>query len=129
MSWAMRKPFAADGVDEAAGKLVARREPHRVNDDVEPVPVLAERLEGRGDFRVLGDVHRAGEAAAQLFRHGLHARLELFALVSEGELRALAAHGLGDAPGDRTLAGETDDQRALAVQESHGVLLNRPIGR
>ena len=121
--------LATDGIDEAAGELVPRREPHRVNDDVEAVPVLAERLEGGGNFRILGDVHGAGEAAAQLFRHGLHARLELFALVGEGEIRALAAHGLGDAPGDRTLAGETDDQRALAVQESHGALLNRRIGR
>src|SRR5690606_17948450 len=45
--------------------------------------------------------------------------LELVVLVGEGELRAFAVHRIGDAPRDRTLARDADDQRALAVQETH----------
>src|SRR5690606_31531770 len=59
---------------------------------------------------------------AVLCRGILDARLELVVLVGQGELGALPVHCLGDAVGDRALAGDAGDERALALQESHGVV-------
>src|SRR5690606_37623143 len=75
--------------------------------------------DGRIDLCVLGNIHRAAEAATELVGHGLDARLELVPLVGERQLGALARHRLCDAPGDRALAREADDQHTLAVQKSH----------
>ena len=106
----------------AALDRLARREADRVHEDVEPVPVLAQLGEAGIDLRVFGDVQRDHDVRA-VFRGGvLDARLQLVALVGEGEFRTLAAHGLGDAVGDRALAGDAGDECTLALQESHGVL-------
>lgn len=44
-------------------------------------------------------------------------------LVREREFGAFTVHGPGDAVGDRAVAGETDDQGALAGEKTHGGLL------
>ncbi len=57
---------------------------------------------------------------ADLLRQRLDALLERIALIGEGELGALGAAGLGDAPGDRAVVGDPHDQAALAAHETRG---------
>ena len=83
-----------------------------------PSQRLREAGEERVDLRVVGHVERQREVAAELRRHVFDAALELVGLVAEREIRALTAHGLGDAPGDRTAAREADDDGALAGEKS-----------
>src|SRR5690606_21945146 len=100
-----------------------RRVGDRVHQDVEAIrPVPGERIEQRGDLGVVGHVERIRRAAAEPGGDILHARLQFFVLVAEGELGALPMHRLGDAVGDRALAGDAGDECALALQETHGRL-------
>ncbi len=99
----------------------ARGEADRMHQDVEAIPALAQLGEDVVDLRVLGDVQRQHDVGVALLGGILDARLELVVLVGEGEFGALTEHRFGDAAGDRTLAGDTDDQGALAGQKSHRV--------
>ena len=45
---------------------------------------------------------------------------ERFALIGEGEFRALIGERLGDAPGDRMVIGDAHDQASLAVHQRIG---------
>ncbi len=44
--------------EKIALQLIARRERHRVNQDIEALPVRRQRVENCGDFRVVLDVAR-----------------------------------------------------------------------
>ena len=115
--------FAVDAVEEIAFDRLARGECDAVHEDVETVaPVRAEFGEAGVDLFVGGDVERQHDLAAVLGGGVLDARLQLLVLVGQRQFRAFAVHGIGDAGGDRTLAGDAGDQCALALQETHGVL-------
>src|SRR5690606_23916302 len=102
---------------------LARGERDRVHQDVEAsFPVLAELFEQRRDLGIVGDVERERRTAAQPGRDLVDARLQLLVLVGEGELGAFAVHGLGNAVGDRTRAGDAGDQCTVALQDTHGRL-------
>ena len=91
-----------------------------MDEDVEALrPALAELLEARCDLRIVGDVERQDDIAAQFGGRFLYPRKQLLVLVGEGQFGAFAVHGFGDAAGDRTLAGDSGDQCALALQETH----------
>src|SRR3546814_20102856 len=60
--------------------------------------------------------------SAVFLRGVFHARAQLLGLVGQGQFGALEVHRVGDAGGDRTLAGDTRDQGAFALQENHGVI-------
>ena len=47
-----------------------------------------------------------------------HPPPEALALVGEGELRAVRREGPGDAPGDRMVVGDPEDQRPLAREQA-----------
>ena len=113
------KAVAADGVEITAVELIRWRERDRVNQNVEAVPALGEPLEERVDLRVVGDVERQRQVAAEVGRHALDAGFQLVVLVAERELGAFAAHGLRNAPGDRAVAREADDDGPLSCEESH----------
>ena len=76
-----------------------------------------DRVDGRG----LGDVAMADDQPADLLGQRLDPLLQRIALIGEGELGALRAAGLGDAPGDRAVVGDPHDQAALAAHETGGV--------
>ena len=48
----------------------------------------------------------------------LDALLERFALIGERDLGALVGAGLGDAPGDRPIVGDANDQPLLAGHQA-----------
>src|SRR5690606_18350843 len=115
--------LAGQPVQEAAGDGFARGEGDGVHQDVEAVaPVPAELFVHRRDLGVVGDVERERRSAAELGGRFLHPRLQLFILVGEGQFGTFAVHGLGNAVGDGTLAGDAGDQCTLALQETHGRL-------
>src|SRR5690606_15189969 len=58
------------------------------------------------------------EVAAERGRETAHALRELVRLIRERELRAFAPHGLRDAPGDRAVARDADDQGALTGEKT-----------
>src|SRR6185295_9951710 len=116
------KALARHGIEVAPVELVRRRERHGVHEDVEPVPALRKAGEERVDLAVVGNVERQREVAAELLGHVFDAALELVGLIAEREIGALAAHGLGDAPGERAVAREADDDRALPSQKPHQLL-------
>ena len=72
----------------------------------------------RVDVLVGGDVHDEGDVRVQLLGERHDALGHAFD-VREGELRPLAMHCLGDPPGNGTVGGKPDDQRALALQKTH----------
>ena len=107
------EPFPAHDVDVAAFELIGRRVGDRVDQDVEAVPALPERLEERVDLPVVGHVQRQHDIAAELAGHLLDATLELVGLIVERELRALLLERLRDPPGDRAVARKPDDNGAF----------------
>ena len=63
---------------------------------------------------------------ADLLRQRLDALLQRIALVGEGNVGALGAAGPGDAPGQRAVVGDAQDQTALAAHETRGFRHNPP---
>src|SRR5690606_5812819 len=106
-------------VEKLALDRLARRVGDRVDQDVEPVPALAELLEAGGDLVVAGHVEGQHDIAAKRGGGLLDTRAQLVIEVGECHLGTLAVHGLGDAAGDRAVAGDAGDECALALQETH----------
>ena len=89
-----------------------------MHDEVERAPGLLRGREHRVDGRRLGDVAMAEHLRADLLRQRLDALLQRIALIGEGDFGALGAAGLGDAPGERPVVGDPQDQAALAAHQT-----------
>jgi hypothetical protein len=89
-----------------------------MHQDVEMIPARFQRGETAGDVLVQPDIHGERDVRAQ-FPGERHDAVGHALDVRERQFRALAVHGLGDAPGDGPIRGQPDDQRALAGQKSH----------
>ena len=76
--------------------------------------------EGAVHLRVFSHVHGQANGAVEAGGHVDYAVLQALVLVGEGELGSFALERLGDAVGDGTVAGEANDECALAGHESHG---------
>ncbi len=76
--------------------------------------MLAEPFEQSGDLCVILDVKRKEQLAAEVCRHLGDTLLEALVLKGEGQFRAFAVHGLGDAVRDRTVAEQSSDEDSLA---------------
>ena len=63
--------------------------------------VCLHRREYRVDAGRIGDVAMADDNAADFLRQRFDALFQRFALIGEGQFRALGATGFGDAPGQR----------------------------
>ena len=126
------KTLTRDALDIGAGELVAGREADRVDEHIEVVPVFAQCLEEIVNLGVERDIQGIGHGRAEFGGHFLNAWFQLVVLIAKGELSAFTGEGLGNAPGDRTLACEPHDQSALSGHESHNLspaILVRPSGR
>ena len=66
----------------------------------------------------IGHVAIADHDAADLLGQRLDALFQRVALIGESQLGAVAAAGLGDAPGERAMVGDPHDQAALAAHEA-----------
>ena len=117
----MRNPkgFARQAVEKIAGDGLARCEGDGMHQTVQALPLRPERGKQRGDVLIVGDIADIHLLAAQFGRHLGDAILETFVLVGEGQLRTFAGAGLGNAPGDGTIAEQSSDEDAFAGKKSH----------
>ncbi len=84
-------------------------------------PVRRGRREHRVDGGGIGDVAMADHEAVDLPGERLDPLLEGVALIGEREFRAVSPRGLGDAPSDRSIVGNAQDQAALAPHQPRGI--------
>src|SRR5262249_16690503 len=113
------KRLAAGVLDESAGDRLARRKCDCMDHNVELAPFTLEQVERGVDLAIDGDVQRHGDLGADRLSQGLHALLHLVVDLSEGQLRALALHSLGDAPRDGTVSRNAYDKGAFTGKKSH----------
>ncbi len=92
-----------------------------MDDEIELAPRRFHRREDGVDGGGLRHVAMADDQPVDLLGQRLDPLLERIALIGEGKVRAMRAAGLGDAPGDRAVVGDTHDQAALAAHESRRV--------
>jgi hypothetical protein len=85
-----------------------------MDEEIDGPPRIGERLEHRLDASLVGHVARQNELRADLGGKGLDALFDSVALISERDLSALVAAGLGDAPGDGAVVGDAEHDAALA---------------
>ena len=76
--------------------------------------VSLQRLEHRLDASLVGHVARQHELRADLGGERLDPLLDGVALIGERDLGALVVAGFGDAPGDRAVVGDAENDAALA---------------
>ena len=85
-----------------------------MDEKIDAAPSIGKRLEHRLDASLVGDVAREHELRADLGGERLDPLLDGVALIGERDLGALVAAGLGDAPGDRAVVGDAENDAALA---------------
>ena len=85
-----------------------------MNDEVEPPPPFAERLEDGVEAGVVHDVAGQDQVRADRLRERADALAQRLALIGERHLAAVRVHRLGDRPGDRAIVGDPHDQASLA---------------
>ena len=116
-----REPVAR-GVDEAALQVLPLGEGEGVDEDVERVVRLAPAREDPLDLLVGLDVARLDEGRPDRLGQRPDALLDQALDRREADLGALGVERLGDPPGDRVVVGDAEDERRLAVEQSHPVL-------
>ncbi len=84
--------------------------------------VSAQRAKTRRDLLVGSDVARLHEGRADRLGERPHALLDEALDRREADLGAFRMEGLGDPPRDRVVVGDAEDERRLAVEQSHPVL-------
>ena len=106
------------GVDILPAQLALVGEADRVDDEIDRLPALLQRVEGAVERFHVRHVAFEGEIAAELFGQRADALLQRLALIGEGHLGALLVQLLGNAPGQRLVVGESHDQPTLALHQS-----------
>src|SRR5262245_8285636 len=91
-----------------------------MHEEIERAPFRLNRRESRVDSVRFGDVAVTEHQPADLLRQRFDPFLQRLALISESELGALPVASLCDTPGERAVVGDTQDQAALAAQETRG---------
>ena len=84
--------------------------------------VSPQRAKTRVDLLVGLDVARLDEGRPDGLGQGPHALLDQALDRREADLGALGVERLGDPPGDRVVVGDAEDERRLALEQSHPVL-------
>ncbi len=106
------------GVDIAAAKLVLVRKTNRMDDEVESVPSLANRVERLVELGHVADIAFDHEVAAGFGGKRADALAKRLALIAERKVGARFRELLGDPPGERLVIGEAHDQPALSRHQS-----------
>ena len=89
-----------------------------MDDEVERVPPLLERVEGLVERLHVRHVAIDQQVGAKLRRQRPDALFERLALVGKGQLGALLGDRARNPPGERPVVGEAHDQPALALHQS-----------
>src|SRR6185437_13846178 len=111
--------FTAGVRHKAAFERLTRREGDRVYDDVELAPFALKEVKRRIDLIICRDVELHRQLGSQRLRQGFDTPFHPVVRVREGELRPLTMHRLCDAPRDRAIGRDANDERALAGEKSH----------
>ena len=109
----------AAGLDKGIGEILFGRKRNGMDQDIQPAPFIAQRVENPVDLLVLGHVAGENDLGPDSFGQGAHAPLQHLARVGEGELRALPVQRLGDRPGDAPLVRHPEDHSPLPFQDTH----------
>ena len=115
--------LTADAIQIIALQCFARCVGNGMDENVQSIPMLLERLEYCFDVGVAFHLAGQGDRAAQFSGHFLDAGLQLVILIGESKFGAFPVHRLGDAPGDGAVAGNPQDQGAFAGEKAHNELL------
>src|SRR5262249_39235657 len=107
-------------VQVASGQLILVREGDGMHKKIERAPFRLIPGEGRADGPRSAPVEVPDPHPADLLRQRFDPLLQRFALISESELGALPMASLCDTPGERAVVSDTQDQAALAAQETRG---------
>ena len=104
-------------VEVAAAQVLLVSEADGMDEKVQTVPALAQGCEGVVDAGFLGDVAWDDKIRTGLGGERTHPALQRVALEGEGEFGALGGTGRGDAPGQRTVVGDSHDEAAFAAHQ------------
>src|ERR1700687_4803610 len=107
--------FARDAFVEIALERFARRKGDRVNEAIEPIPVLAKFSKERFDLRIFGHVAGNDELGAEFSRELGYPIAHSLALIGEGEPGALTLTRFRDSVGDRAVREHAGDENAPAL--------------
>jgi hypothetical protein len=88
-----------------------------VHHEVQAAELTLHRFRQRIEVRVAGHVAGQDERSVQARGQLAHILLETLALVGHGQPCPLARDRLGDAPGQRALVGDAEDETVLAFEE------------
>ena len=89
-----------------------------MHDEVDLAPVLFQPGKNRIDRLEIGHIAVTGHEGAQFLRQRLDTLLQRVALPGQRNFRARVGTGLGDAPSDGTIIGDTHDEAAFASHEA-----------
>src|SRR3954447_15303907 len=90
-----------------------------MNDDVERAEYGSRSLNQVVDLLIGSDVAARDQRRTQLRGQGIGMALARLALVGETDSGTLTMQRLCNAPGDRTIAGEADDQGVFSLEKCH----------
>src|SRR5690606_14621229 len=106
------------GVHEPAFEILAVRERDRVDEHVQPAPLLGHLPEHLGDLRVVPDVTGHDEVGTDALGQRPDPALQRLARIGEAQGGTLLVHGLGNAPRNAPLVRDPEDEDALAFEKS-----------
>ncbi len=90
-----------------------------MHDKIEPVPTSRQDSEEFVEAVLGGDVGLEHEIAVKALGQRANALAQRLALIGKGQHRALAAHRLGDAPGDRAFISDAHYQAFFPRHQRH----------
>ena len=85
---------------------------------IDLAPFFPEHVEHRVDGGGIGDVAMPQQDTAEFGGQRLDALFQRIALPGQRDLRTRRAAGLGDAPGDRAVVGDAEDDASLALHQT-----------
>ena len=106
------------GFEIAAVELILVGEGDRVHHEVDLAPFLPEHAEYGVDGRGIDDIAMAEQDAVEFLGERLDPLLQRVALPGERDLRPRRVAGPGDAPGNRAVVGDAENDPALALHQT-----------
>ena len=114
-----QREAVAGRVDEGPLEVLATGEGEGMDEDVELAVGRTPLVHDRPDLLVRLDIARLDERRSDRLRQRPDALLDQALDRREADERALVVERPGDAPGDRVVVGDPEDQGLLPVEQSH----------
>ena len=113
------EPLSRDGIKVHALELFTRRVGNGMDQNIETVPVTRECFSHCFNIAILRNIASNGFVRPKLRRELFRAPTELVIFVSQHQVGTLSSHRLGDSPSNRSIGGNTCNERTFTVEESH----------